>query len=332
MNPRAVFAGFLQREYLLFPSASPRLDKAGGAPLYAAAGWRVWEEDAAILSRVGEDYPRVWFREFESVGIDVRGIQIAEGALDIRYFRAYDENFDFMEKNPVSHFARYGLPFPKTLLAYTPPSERAQGWADSVSPRLAEIPKEYLDARAVHFCPMSPAVQMRLLAAFKRGTTTTFTLDASPALMTPESMHIVRALLDGLTAFIPSEEELRALFREKTRDIWEMTEELAAMGCEIIVVKRGKNGQMLYDALGKKRWELPPYDSRIVDPTGAGDAFCGGFLAGYLREFDPLQAPLYGNVSASLSVEGSGAFYPLDAHPALAEARLHAIREMVRRV
>jgi len=77
---------------------------------------------------------------------------------------------------------------------------------------------------------------------------------------------------------------------------------------------------------------VPAYPSRMADPTGAGDAFCGGFLAGYQKTFDPLQAALYGNVSASLKVEGSGAFYPLDILPGLAEARLSALKELVREV
>jgi hypothetical protein len=41
---------------------------------------------------------------------------------------------------------------------------------------------------------------------------------------------------------------------------------------------------------------------------------------------------LYGNISASLKLEGSGAFYPMDVIPGLAEARLNVLREMVRQV
>ena len=66
--------------------------------------------------------------------------------------------------------------------------------------------------------------------------------------------------------------------------------------------------------------------------TGAGDAFCGGFLAGYRKTYEPLEAALYGNVSASLNVEGSGAFYPLDVLPGLAQARLEVLRAMVHEV
>jgi len=111
-----------------------------------------------------------------------------------------------------------------------------------------------------------------------------------------------------------------------------MAEALAAYGCEMIVIKRGEGGQYLYDSAGRARWEVPAYPSRLVDPGGAGDAFCGGFLAGYRRSYDPLEATLYGNISASLVVEGTGPFYALDALPGLAQARLDALRQNVRRI
>jgi len=139
-------------------------------------------------------------------------------------------------------------------------------------------------------------------------------------------------LLNGLTAFLPSQEELHALFWGRTNAPWEMAEELGSYGCELVVIKRGGQGQWLYDAMGAHRWEIPAYSSRKADPTGAGDAFCGGFLAGYRNTYDPLEAALHGNVSASLNLEGSGAFYALDVAPGLAEARLEVLRDMARKV
>ena len=89
---------------------------------------------------------------------------------------------------------------------------------------------------------------------------------------------------------------------------------------------------MLYDVSKKRRWEISAYPARAADPTGAGDAFNGGFLAGYCKNYDPLEGVLYGNISASLKIEGSGAYYPLDVMPGLAEARLHVLRDMVREI
>ena len=103
-------------------------------------------------------------------------------------------------------------------------------------------------------------------------------------------------------------------------------------GCEYVVIKCGAQGQLLFIGSNKCKYEIPAYPARIADPTGAGAAFDGGFLAGYCKNYDPLEGMFYGSVSASLKLEGSGAFYPLDVLPGLAEARLNAVRELVREV
>lgn len=122
------------------------------------------------------------------------------------------------------------------------------------------------------------------------------------------------------------------LFQNRTHDLWEMAETLASYGCEFIVIKCGARGQLLYDAATGSRWEVPPYPARFANPIGAGDAFCGGFLAGYRRTYDPLEAVLYGNIAASLVVEGNLATYALDALPGLNLARLESLRQMARKV
>jgi sugar/nucleoside kinase (ribokinase family) len=111
-----------------------------------------------------------------------------------------------------------------------------------------------------------------------------------------------------------------------------MMEAIASYGVEFVVVKRGERGQWLYDAVSRNRWEVSAYPARVVDLTGAGDAFCGGFLAGYRHAYDPLEAVLHGNISSSLVVEGSGPFYAMEALPNLAQARLFALRDTVRRM
>ena len=70
---------------------------------------------------------------------------------------------------------------------------------------------------------------------------------------------------------------------------------------------------MIYDSSSHRRYEVPAYPGRVVDPTGGGDAFCGGFIVGYAESYDPVRAALHGNVSASIALEGSGAFFALDA-------------------
>lgn len=326
-----VLAGKLAREYLLPPSGPGRFDSPGGNLLYAAGGLAIWGERPGLVARVGEDYPRVWLKMFEERGYDTRGIRILPGPMDLRTFCAYSDSWEPYYSNPVAHFANRGLTFPKSLLGYQPPAEvpdsRTEPAPDGI--RVSDIPQEYLDSRAVHLCPLDFVTHVQLVSAFKRGTAGVFTVDPSPRYMLPPFMDALRSLLQGLTVFFPTEDDLRALFMGQTKDLWEMAEALGSFGCEFIVVKCGARGQMLYDAVSKRRWQVPAYPARLVDPTGAGDAFCGGFLAGYLRTYDPLQGVLYGNVSASLTIEGPGAFYALDVVPGLAEARRQSLAGIV---
>jgi len=334
MYPTFVIAGRLRRDYLLPPVGHPLIDVPGGDLLYAAAGLAVWEGSVGLLARVGEDYPHEWLRAFEQRGLDTRGVRILPEHLDLRFFQAYLDPLTPQRNNPVAHFARLGLTYPKALLGYQPPAEVQDDrkTVEPASPRPVDIPEDYLDASAVHLCPLDYSTHNRLMPAFRQGRTTTLTLDPSASYMIPAAWADLRLLLQGLTAFLPCEEEVRALFWGQSDDLWEMAEALAAQGCELIVIKRGGHGQMFYDAPARRRWEIPAYPTDLVDPTGAGDSFCGGFLAGYRQTYDPLRAVLYGNVSASLTIEGSGAFHALETLPGLAQARLDSLAEIVRQV
>ena len=334
MQPTFVVVGRIAREFILPSVGQPLLDKGGGSALYAAGGLMVWQRGVGLLARVGEDYPRARLKELEGRDVDIQGVRILPQSIDLRSFIAYDDKFSVTHGNAVLQFARRELPFPKSLLGYQNPPEFQEDAkkADPLAPLPVEIPHDYLEAGAVHLCPFDFVSHNQLAHVFKTSSVHTVTLDPSPGYMSPSFYKELRVVLSGLTAFLPSEEELRALFWGETNDLWEMVEALGDYGCEIIVVKRGGRGQMVFDVPGKHKWDVPAYSSRMADPTGAGDAFCGGFLAGYKKTYDGLQAALYGNVSASLKIEGSGTFYPLDVLPGLAEARLNALKDLVRKV
>ncbi len=333
-QPTYVIAGRIGREYILPPVGRPLLDVPGGSALYAAGGLLPWDNQLALVARLGEDYPRPWLKDMQSRGLDIQGIEILQQSLDVRAFHAYGENFEAIHGAPVSLFARRGLTFPKVLLGYQEPAETEKDTRtpDPLSPLASAIPAAYRDARAVHLCPLDFVSHNQLITAFRAGSVTTLTLDPSPGYMIPGFIKDLRVALARLTAFLPSEESLRGLFWGETHDIWEMAEAVGELGCEFVVVKRGGHGQAVYDVNGKHRWEVPAYPARPADPTGVGDAFCGGFLAGFHKTYDPVQATVYGNVSASLKLEGSGAFYPLEVLPGLAEARLSALKDLVREI
>ena len=325
MPPTSLIFGQLTREYLLPPSGPARLDVAGGSPLYAAAGFRVFGSGVGLVGRVGNDYPRSWLNDCMARGLDTGGIKILDQNADVREFRAYTEAFELSRVNPVSQFARRQMTVPKSLLGYQPDKPRD----DALKLLVTDIPNDFLNARAAYLCPMDLMTQAQLIAGLKLGTTHTFILDPAPAAMTPAARREL-PLLHGVTAFLASQEELQNLFQAETHDPWEMAEGIALYGIDYVAIKCGARGQLLYIASNKKRYEIPAYPARIADVTGAGDAFGGGFMAGFCKNYDPLEGVLHGNIAASLKLEGSGAFYPLDVMPGLAEARLETLRGMVR--
>jgi sugar/nucleoside kinase (ribokinase family) len=226
-----------------------------------------------------------------------------------------------------------GLPYPKSLLGYTPPEPQIDSRTQStlLTIRQNDFPPDYLDATAAHLCPLDFLSHTLLPSVLRRGHITSITLDPGANYMNPTFWNDIPVLLNGLTAFLASEEKLTSLFQSRSTDLWEMAETLAGYGCDIIVIKRGSQGQYLYNGASHERWIIPAYPVNVVDLTGAGDAFCGGFLTSYRGDYDPLRATMAGNISASMTIEGAHPFYDLDALPGLAKARLEALKETIRK-
>lgn len=335
-SPRYLLMGQLSRDYCILPDGRAVLDVPGGNLIYAAVGLILWvpEPPPGLVARVGEDFPKEWLQNFARRGFDTRGIRVLPEPLDLRSFYFFADRTTRVTGDPVNQFARLGLPFPKALLGYRAKKQLLDSRTQlgPTSLRRADIPSDYLTGGVAHLCGIDYLTHSLMPAVLRQAGFTIVTLDPSPGTMTPIFWDDIPALVTGLTAILPSEEEIRALFHGRSNDIWEMMETLARYGCEFVIVKRGERGQLLYDAASQNRWEIPSYPARFVNPTGAGDAFCGGFLAGYRQTFDPLQAVLYGNISASLVVEGTEPFYALDALPGLAQARLGALSESVRKL
>ena len=335
-TPRYILAGELRREYVILPDGKALLDVPGGNLIYAAAGLGVWDLSTppGLVARVGEDYKQDWLESFKQQGFDIRGIKVLPEAVDLRSFYAYTDLPTRASDDPVHHFANLGLPFPKSLLGFTQkgnsPDNRTK--LKTTSLRQNDFIPEYLEATSAHICGIDFLSHTSLPSLLRQNGFTMVTLSPTPGYMNPNFRDDIPSLVTGLTAFIPSEEEVHTLFHGYGRDIWEMMEELASYGCEIVVLKCGERGQLLYDTATNNRWEIPPYPAKVIDPTGVGDAFCGGFLVGYRKTFDPLEAVLYGNISASLVIEGQGPFYAMDVLPGLPEARLKALRQSVRKI
>ncbi len=107
---------------------------------------------------------------------------------------------------------------------------------------------------------------------------------------------------------IINDEEALQLSKKDT--LFAAANEILSFGPKQIVIKKGEHGAMLFD--DSQFFTVPAFPvKKVIDPTGAGDTFAGGF-AGYLSQLDKINfeamklAVVHGTVMASFCVEGFG--------------------------
>ena len=329
---RFVMAGCLSRDTILPVSGPAQVDIFGGNLAYAAVGLNIWGGKAGLLARVGQDYPLEWLADFTALGFDVTGIKVINSNLDLRRFIAHEDAVTAYYQNPIQHFSDRGMPFPRNLLGYQAPQPFPSSRTAPlpVSVQISDIPTHYLEASAVHICPIDYISHIVLPSLFRQRQASTITLASDPGYMDPAFWEELPVLLSELTAFITPEAHIRNLFLGRQTDLWAMADDLAGFGPEFIIIQTETLGYYLFDRVSGKRWVVPQYPSKAKDPTGSSDAFAGGFLAGYRTHYDPVEAALMGSIAASVVVEGSGVFYGLDVMPELIDARRAALRQLVR--
>ncbi len=83
-----------------------------------------------------------------------------------------------------------------------------------------------------------------------------------------------------------------------------MAGRLRDLGVGIVAVKLGEDGAYVDD--GRWRGRVPAFSVGVVDTTGAGDAFCGGFLAGYLAGWDIERTTRFANAVGAMCVSAIG--------------------------
>ncbi|TET96634.1 MAG: carbohydrate kinase family protein [Anaerolineales bacterium] len=333
-SPKYLFLGGIREDYCITHTNRAISGALGGNAIYSAVGARIWSDSVGILGRIGSNFDRVKLERIEQVGVDTSNVCILDQPLSTITFYAYLSPEERVDVNPALHYRRINKPMPKALLDYRSSTE-GQGDRQYLSPltiRPSDIPESLRGVQGVHLAPADYLSHVTLPPRLQCSDIRWINLDPSIRYMTPDFKHDLPALLHGINVFLPSELEAREFFSRGIKDTWEIAEAFSEMGPRFVVIKRGKRGQALWDRDSKRRWLIPAYPSKIRDVTGAGDAFCGGFLVGLNETQDPVEASLRGSVSSSLVVEGSGALYALGAAPGLAQARLSALRSGLREV
>jgi sugar/nucleoside kinase (ribokinase family) len=326
-----VIVGGLREDYSITPAGKAHLGHLGGNALYAAVGARLWSQNVGLVARVGSNYPSGWLDIIAARGIDTTGVVREPGPLDTRTFFAYQTLEQRDDTEPAAHFARLGQPLPTALEGYTTSTE---GQDDperfsALAVRPDELTAAYLEARAFHLAPYDFRVHLTF-PGHLRSAGGTVTCDPSVRYMLPSQKERVAGILCQLAAFLPSEMETLAFFPELAGDLWAAAEAFGALGAGCVVLKLGAQGQYVYEPISGRKWHVPAFPVQPVDVTGAGDAYCGGFLVGLDQTGDPLEAALRGCVAASLVVEGLGSLYALDQPTQVPARRLSELRPAVR--
>ncbi len=295
MTPDLVFLGNLLVDDIVLPDGRTLLCEPGGAMLYSALAARLWGLAVGLVTIAGSDYPLTALDALAARGVDLAGVR------------------------PL------GRPGVRTWLLYEPGTRRVIHHLNGpthfeVSPTTADVPSAWRAARAFHLAPMPIERQRELvedLAGWSAadGRPPFVSLDPNAA-VDRATLPAWRDALAHADAFLPSEDECDAAV--ELRD-WER--DLAPGRPRFLILKRGAAGGTLFDRMTGREWPWQARAYRVIDTTGAGDAFAGGFLAGWLSHGDMDRSLQQGVVCASYAIGDWGARGLISATPGAAELR-----------
>ncbi|MDX9973367.1 MAG: PfkB family carbohydrate kinase [FCB group bacterium] len=248
----------------------------GGAATYfalAAANYT----PVRLVAVVGEDFPERHIDLFRNKGIDLEGLERASGKT-FRWTGRYHEDINFRDTldtqlNVFEHF----------------------------HPKLPEAARKakYLFLGNIH-----PSLQLEVLdqsqAEFVALDTMNLWIDITP--------NELREVLKRVDALIINDSEVQLL--TGARNMVLGAEMIRAMGPRMVVIKKGEHGCVAFGP--DEVFCAPAFPLRdVLDPTGAGDTFAGGFI-GYIAQQDATdfntlrQAVIHGSVVASYTCEAFG--------------------------
>lgn len=300
-----VTTGYLTLDDLVLEDGRVIRDALGGGALYSAAGARIWSSSVGIHACSGGDYPAAYRDRLSAAGIDLAGVSPGPD----RSLRLWLLEEGGQRKQQL----------PKL------------GSADIAEMDAARepLPGRHSGARGFHVATSLPETQAAAVRAIRRSVPgAVVTLDIWTESFFDTAPYRDPAFLSGVDAFLPSDKEVEALWG--LDDLPATMRRLAGLGPRIVAVKRGEAGSLVHDRERDALWSVPAWPDEVVDTIGAGDAWCGGFLAGLVETGDPLEAALRGAVSASFAIGGYGAGACLAADPAEAGRRLDLLRPRAR--
>ncbi|HEX2717309.1 MAG TPA: PfkB family carbohydrate kinase [Gemmatimonadaceae bacterium] len=228
-----------------------------------------------LVGVVGSDYPIEKLEPLRARGVDLAGLERAEGS-SFRWRGRY----------------RHDLNSAETL-------ETHLGVFSHFSPK---VPEQFRQADYVFLANIDPRLQLDVLGKMRK-----------PKLVACDTMNFwiesrradLLALLPRVDLITLNDAEARQLTEEF--NLVKAARWILARGPKHVVIKKGEHGAFMFTA--KRIFFAPAYPlESVFDPTGAGDSFAGGFMgylahSGDLSERSLRRAMIYGSALGSFAVE-----------------------------
>lgn len=278
-----VTVGWLTLDDIVLPDGTYDKDVPGGGALYAAIGAQIWSDSVGIHSVTGRSYLHELQAALEEHGFDATGVTAIDGN-GLQLWILHESETDKQQ-------------IPKLSSSAAAEMDAGRG----------ALPESYRQsARGFHIAPQGSAstlANIRKLTAFPSRPVVTLDLLAD-AYVDPSGYRDL-TFLHGVTAFLPSDAEIERLWAPADLEAW-VVEQARRATCHV-AAKLGDGGSIVCEAGASVLHRVPIYATEVVDTTGAGDAYSGGFLAGLVAGRPVAECAAMGTVSASYVVEALGA-------------------------
>ena len=274
----------------------------GGAAMYAALSASYLVKSPRIISVVGNDFEAEDKELLERHTVDLEGIETIEDGKCFFWKGYYHENMN----------QRDTLVTDLNVLADFDP----------------KVPAAYQDTEFLLLGNLTPAVQAAVLDRLEKRPkvvvldTMNFWMDIAL-----EELHAVIKRIDVLTI---NDEEARQLSGEYS--LVTAADKILKMGPKYLIIKKGEHGALLFGE-GKMFFSPALPLAEVIDPTGAGDSFAGGFI-GYLAaqnevNFETMKtAVVYGSIMGSFNVQKFGPEALIDLPASAVKERLQQFVEL----
>lgn len=249
----------------------------GGSATYFSFSSRFFTK-VGMVATVGKDFPRRHTKLFRDSNIDTEGLKVETGKT-FKWKCRYANNFS------VRH----------TIYTHLNVFEK-------FSP---EIPLNYRNKKYVFLANIDPSLQKKVLSQTKRAK---FVACDTMNYWIENKKTSLLKLLKSVDALFLNDTEANELTGES--NLIKAAKLILRKGPKMVIIKKGEHGSLF--ATKRFLFSVPAYPVEVAhDPTGAGDAFAGGFM-GYLSRCGKVndtvlkKAVVYGTVIASFAVESFG--------------------------